>query len=218
MPLASLTGHDAGIEPFLSRPFALPPVVRVGGRQAIYRAGDPVDTVFEVVEGAVMLSSSLGDGRRQIVEIARAGAVIGFGAGAAQALDAESLVASALRPISRAALAGDRALEARVAAAALARHAMLEDHVLLLGRKAAVERVACFLLMLADPAKGRIELYGLTRQEIGDYLGLTIETVSRSISKLKAEGIIALDRFGALRVSDPEALRALAGRVVHTPI
>lgn len=200
----------------MSLPARPPVLVRVGPRQALYRAGDAADFLFEVAEGAVMLSSGLGDGRRQIVEIARAGAVIGFAAEAVQPLDAETLIASVLRPIGRAALAGDPALEARVSAAMLKRLAALEAHALLLGRKAAMERLASFLLMLADG--DRADLLGLTRQEIGDYLGLTIETVSRNVSRLRGQGVIALDRFGGVRIRDRVALMALTGRGGQTPM
>lgn len=75
--VSSLAGAAAGVAPLPFRTLSLPQVVRVPQRQAIYRAGDPVDMLFEVVEGAIMLSAGLGDGRRQIVEIARAGAVRG---------------------------------------------------------------------------------------------------------------------------------------------
>lgn len=211
--VSSVAGREAGVVSLPVRPAA---AVRVGPRQALYRAGDAADFLFEVVEGAVMLSSGLGDGRRQIVEIARAGAVIGFAAGRMQPLDAETLVASVLRPIGRATLAGDPALEQRVGAAMLKRMAALEEHTLLLGRKAAMERLASFLVWLSEG--DRVDLLGLTRQEIGDHLGLAIETVSRNVSRLRGLGVIALDRSGGVRIRDRAALKALSGRGDQTPM
>lgn len=211
-PASSPAGRDAGIVTVPFRAGAHPPILRLGQRQAVYRAGDPVEVLFEVIDGAVMLSVGLGDGRRQIVEIARRGAVVGFAAGKVQPLDAETLVATQLRVFGRSAMAADPALELRVNAAATARLAALEEHILLLGRKSALERVATFLLSFAEPERDRIDLCGLTRQEIGDHLGLTIETVSRNISRLKSQGLIAIDRSGAVRLRDRAALSALTGR------
>lgn len=211
--VSSVAGREAGV---VSLPVRPPALVRVGPRQALYRAGDAADFLFEVVEGAAMLSGGLGDGRRQIVEIARAGAVIGFAAGPTQPLDAETLVASILRPIGRATLVGDPALEQRVGAAMLKRMATLEEHTLLLGRKAAMERLASFLVWLSEG--DRVDLLGLTRQEIGDHLGLTIETVSRNVSRLRGLGVIALDRSGGVRIRDRAALKALSGRGGQTPM
>lgn len=215
LSVSPFAGRDAGI---VSVPFRVaqpPPLIRLGQRQAVFRAGDPVEVLFEVVEGAVMLSARLGDGRRQIVEIARPGAVIGLATGATQPLDAETLVATQLSAIGRAALAADRPLEARVGAAMLRRMAEMEQHVMLLGRKSALERVATFLAGFSSGESGRIDLIGLTRQEIGDYLGLTIETVSRNFSRLKALGVIAIDRFGGVRIRDAKALDRLTGRLAH---
>lgn len=218
IPAPSHAGRDAGVVSVPFRPGAQPPILRLGQRQAVYRAGDPVEVLFEVIDGAVMLSVGLGDGRRQIVEIARRGAVVGFAGTGVQPLDAETLAATQLRVFGRSALAADRALELRVNAAAMVRLAALEEHILLLGRKSALERVASFLISFAEPERDRIDLLGLTRQEIGDHLGLTIETVSRNISRLKGQGVISIDRAGTVRVRDRAALWALTGRSGQTPM
>ena len=86
----------------------------------------------------------------------------------------------------------DRGLGRLVYAALCDGLASAQDRMLLLGRKTAIERIASFLLMMADRRPdGRVEL-PMTRADIADYLGLTVETVSRILSQLKAEGVIAM--------------------------
>jgi CRP/FNR family transcriptional regulator len=87
--------------------------------------------------------------------------------------------------------------------------------MLLLGRKTALERVASFLLILMRrmQLKGRMDTVSLpmTRTDIGDYLGLTIETVSRSLSKLKRDRVVRFLTAQDLQIADPKRLAALAG-------
>ncbi len=101
----------------------------------------------------------------------------------------------------------------------------LRDHSVLLGRKSAFERVASFLTQLVpgrglgEQCRGRPEGEGdeavvritMTRQEIADYLGLTIETVSRIISDMKRKGFLAADRQDRLRIIDVCALCRRSG-------
>ena len=93
--------------------------------------------------------------------------------------------------------------------------AAAQNQMLLLGRKTALERVSTFLIDLPthDPARpgppGNVHL-PMTRAEIADYLGLTIETVSRIFTRLKTQGVIRLLSLTELRVERPDVLRALA--------
>ena len=93
--------------------------------------------------------------------------------------------------------------------------AAAENQMLLLGRKTAIERMASFLLFLPghDPARptapGHVRL-PMKRSEIADYLGLTIETVSRVLTRLKTQGVISLPSQNDLLVERPELLRAHA--------
>jgi CRP/FNR family transcriptional regulator, nitrogen fixation regulation protein len=88
--------------------------------------------------------------------------------------------------------------------------ARAQDHALLLGRRSAVEKVAAFLVewagRSADPATA---ILAMTRQDIADYLGLTIETVSRTLSQLEREAMIGFASARHIRLKDPRALRAL---------
>ncbi|WP_457300465.1 helix-turn-helix domain-containing protein, partial [Phyllobacterium sp. P5_D12] len=86
-----------------------------------------------------------------------------------------------------------------------------QEHLLVLGRQTAAERVAAFLLDLAERQGGleRVEL-PMSRMDIGDYLGLTIETVSRVFSKLKDKGIIALPTLRSAEIKKWNALQAMS--------
>jgi CRP/FNR family transcriptional regulator len=89
-----------------------------------------------------------------------------------------------------------------------------QKHVMILGQKDAMERVASFLLMLDERenrygAHDDIEL-PMTRAEIADYLGLTIETVSRMLTKLRKSGVIATPNAHLVRIVDPKGLRDIA--------
>jgi CRP/FNR family transcriptional regulator len=94
--------------------------------------------------------------------------------------------------------------------------AAAQDQMLLLGRKTATERVASFLLRLSERAvahgrPGNPISLPMTRAEIGDYLGLTLETVSRTMTQLRKLGAIDLDNVNVVRIASLETLRRLAG-------
>jgi CRP/FNR family nitrogen fixation transcriptional regulator len=137
----------------------------------------------------------LSDGRRQIGAFHLRGDVFGLESGPTHRLAAEAIIDTTVRLVKRSSLekaAGADVLVARKLWAITAselRHA--EDHMLLLGRKTAMERVATFLLEM----DGRLAVAGMMalpmcRRDIGDYLGLTLETVSRALSQLHAQGIL----------------------------
>jgi CRP/FNR family nitrogen fixation transcriptional regulator len=89
--------------------------------------------------------------------------------------------------------------------------ARAQHHAILLGRRSALEKVAAFLLTWAEQsacARGTIAL-AMTRQDIGDYLGLTIETVSRTLSQLERDDVIELPSVRQIKVKDLLALTLL---------
>ena len=89
--------------------------------------------------------------------------------------------------------------------------AQAQGHSLLLGRRGAMEKVASFLLTWATHSADRhIVHLAMTRQDIADYLGLTIETVSRSLSQLERDGVITLSSVREIRLKNIEALEDLA--------
>ena len=162
----------------------------------IFGEGEPAEYVYQVVEGAVRSYKLLSDGRRQIGAFHLAGDMFGFENGDAHRFTTEAIVDTAVRLVKRVSLAHVAESDAAIARDLLnmtainLRHA--EDHMLLLGRKTALERVATFLLeMDRRLAKAGMMALPMCRRDIGDYLGLTLETVSRALSELNDKGILA---------------------------
>jgi CRP/FNR family transcriptional regulator, nitrogen fixation regulation protein len=163
--------------------------------EEIYGEGEPSEYVYQVIRGAVRTYKLLNDGRRQIGAFLLPGDVFGLDPGSTHRLTAEAITDTTVRLVKRRSLEAAAGSDVRVAhqlwtmTAGDLRHA--EDHMLLLGRKTALERVATFLLeMDRRLAKAGMMALPMCRRDIGDYLGLTLETVSRALSQLSDEGIL----------------------------
>ncbi len=167
-----------------------------------YRAGaevfgeaEPAEYIYQVIDGAVRSYKLLSDGRRQIGAFHLVGDVFGLENGGVHRFTAEAIVDTTVRLAKRVSLANVAESDATVArdllnmTATNLRHA--EDHMLLLGRKTSLERVAAFLLEMDHrlTAAGIMAL-PMCRRDIADYLGLTLETVSRALSILQSQGIL----------------------------
>ncbi len=161
----------------------------------IYGEKEPADYIYQITAGAVRSYKLLSDGRRQIGAFHLVGDVFGLENGSFHRFTAEAIVDTSVRLIRRGSL--ERVAEADVSIARdllymttdNLQHA--EDHMLLLGRKTSLERVVAFLLEM----DGRLTAAGIMvlpmcRRDIADYLGLTLETVSRALSKLHEDGIL----------------------------
>jgi CRP-like cAMP-binding protein len=180
----------------------------------LFREGDPAERIYELVSGAVMLYKLLPDGRRQVVELISPKDVLGISSLPVYECSAETLVAGQAIVHDRAAVERNPELFRRLSARLQAQFCAMHEHAVLLGRKTALERVASFV-MHCVPGRGgygcpgpqggdnsiNVRL-GMTRQEIADYLGLTIETVSRAFSELRRRGIVAIDKQEQIRVND----------------
>lgn len=163
--------------------------------EEIYGEGEPSEYVYQVIRGAVRTYKLLSDGRRQIGAFHLAGDVFGLDPGTSHRLTAEAITDTTVRLVKRRSLEAAAGSNVRVAhnlwtmTASELRHA--EDHMLLLGRKTAMEKVATFLLeMDRRLAKAGMMALPMCRRDIGDYLGLTLETVSRALSQLNDQGIL----------------------------
>src|SRR5262249_26129679 len=189
----------------------------------VFPEGDPADTVFQIVSGSAMLYKLLPDGRRQIVEILAAGDVFGFSPNATHDVSAETLTAVRCVAFDRAEIECSPSLMSRLSARLYAQLCVLHEHVMLLGRKSSVERVATFLTRCV-PGRGGPDCPGpragsdradvrlaLTRYGIADYLGMTIETVSRSLAGLKRRGIVSISKIDEVSIHDVCALCHLTG-------
>ena len=161
----------------------------------IYGESEPADYIYQVVDGAVRSYKLLSDGRRQIGAFHLAGDIFGLENSTQHRFTAEAIVETTVRLIKRCSLEHVAETDVVVALDLLnmttrnLRHA--EEHMLLLGRKTSLERVAAFLLEMDRrlTAAGIIAL-PMSRRDIADYLGLTLETVSRALSCLHAKGIL----------------------------
>ena len=185
---------------------ARPPLLFAHGEE-IYAQGDMAGPLYRVEFGAVRLYRLLADGRRQISSFHLSGEVFGFEADGAHHFFADAIGATGLRPLAR--VAGDCSGE--IMQSALHCLVRAQEHLLVVGRQSAVERIAAFLLDMAE-RQGGLEQFDLpmSRTDIGDYLGLTIETVSRVISKLRAQGIIRLTGLRTVEISRRSVLTALS--------
>jgi CRP/FNR family transcriptional regulator, anaerobic regulatory protein len=192
---------------------------RVEAKEFVFAEGDAASHVYRVETGAVALFKVLIDGRRQIVGFAYPGDLVGLGAEGEHMMNAQAIKPTRLRclPISglHRSVAQDPTLYFQLYQAVARELASARDLMLTTGQRTATERVVSFLLALSrrnartgrDPAM--LEL-PMTRSDIGDFLGLTIETVSRTFTKLRAMGLIELVHSSEVKLIDIDALKSLA--------
>jgi CRP/FNR family nitrogen fixation transcriptional regulator len=181
--------------------------------EEIYAQDEEADLIYRVVSGVVRTSRLMSDGRRQVGDFYYPGDIFGLEPGDEHRFAAEALSDCVVLVLKQSALrtqADEEAL-ARVIWEATARELeRAQEHVLLLGRKSAFEKVASFLSDITRRGKGHQGDLPMSRQDIADYLGLTIETVSRTISKLQTAAIIEFEGCRHFRVRNDAALARLA--------
>jgi len=180
----------------------------------IYGEDEPAEYFYQVVSGAVRTYKVLSDGRRQIGAFHLPGDVFGLEAGAAHGFSAEAVTDSTIRVAKRSGMIALAARDSGIAAELWASTARslrgAQEHMLLLGRKNAEERVASFLLAMAGPAcPDQVIELPMSRQDIADYLGLTIETVSRTLTHLEAKSAIELPSSRRIVVKSRASLQRL---------
>ena len=188
-------------------------------RQTIIEEGQPADFLINVTAGTVKLFRTLSDGRVQIVGFLKRGDFLGVPTGGIYSVGAEAITkvetCNFSRPPFERMLTEFPTLERRLFELASTEVAAARDHLLLLGRKTARERVATFLNLMVDNARcGHaptpcIEL-PMTRAEIADYLGMTMETVSRVLGTFKSDGLIAAGSPSEISLLKPETLKKIA--------
>jgi CRP/FNR family transcriptional regulator, anaerobic regulatory protein len=187
--------------------------------RTILNAGEQAPVVGSIVRGVVKLVKMLPDGRSQMVGLLFAGDFVGDPS--RRAVEFEAIAATPVtlclfqrEPFARL-LRETPNLEQRLLDMTLGELDAAREMLLTLGRKSAREKVASFLLSLAGRAPmkdgGADVALPLTRAEIAEYLGLTIETVSRQMTKLRMEGVIAFEDPRAIRVPSLELLGHAAG-------
>jgi CRP/FNR family transcriptional regulator len=189
----------------------------------LYYEADTVTQLFQIETGVVRLTRVLEDGRRQVIAFGYPGDIVGFPAQGLHHTDCDALTETVLTPISRKVLDDsdqDPELHGQLVAAALREISAMQDHFMMLGRRSAPEKVACFLRVLLERIadKGReppvIDL-PMTRGDIADFLGLTTETVSRCLSALRKSGVVTMRGVNRIAVLDQAALCLRAEGTLH---
>ncbi len=185
----------------------------------VFREGDASDHLFSISNGAVKLYKLMPDGRRQIIDFLFSGDIFGLGVDGGYCYTAETITPTHLCRFTHrkldSLLVEIPRLERRMYAMAIKDLVAAQEQMLLLGRKTAREKVASFLVQLSRRAvqtglpASPIAL-PMSRADIADYLGLTIETVSRTFTQLKRDAIIALPASGHAVLDNWDALRELA--------
>jgi CRP-like cAMP-binding protein len=185
--------------------------------KTVFGDGDEARYSYKVVEGAVRLSKIMLDGRRQIAEFALPGDMFGFECGDTYGLSAEAVTPITLIRYSRTHIErlGEEFSDVRRELMAHLRHgwASAQAHLVMLGRQTAKERVAAFLVALATHRgvrSGQALDLPMSRQDIADYLGLTIETVCRTLTDFKSERVLSIPNRHQVVIRNLDALDSLA--------
>lgn len=184
--------------------------------EELFAEGDEADFFYKVVSGSIRSYKLLSDGRRQIDAFHLPGDIFGLEAGSEHRFTAEAVEGTTVLSFRRSRLAeltaSDPAFGEQVMVSMMRSLERAQDHMLLLGRKTAQEKLATFLLDMADRIADGADHVDLPMQraDIADHLGLTIETVSRTLTQLARDHLIGL-RSGsrAIDLCNIGALRCL---------
>ena len=213
-------GHDSATIAQSGHLDALVALERIGTRLSfsrnaeIYAEGDGSECWYKVVSGTVRVCKLLADGRRHIAEFCFSGDCFGLDGTEGRPYSAEAVDDVIIMRYRR--KPTEQLIDQNHALARLLREAMLRDlahahgHTLRLGRMTAAERVATFLLEMFE-RRDRTKALDLpmSRNDIADYLGLTIETVCRTLSGFKRDGTIAIPNPHRIELLDRDALEAI---------
>lgn len=194
--------------------------------QTLFGEQDAADYIFALVAGVVSCSQYMADGRRQIIAFLFPGDYIGMATGKCYSFAAEGVTEGEVCRFPR-----EPFIELLKSFDDFEQHFLMQvsnelaeaqKHVLILGQKDAVERVATFLLMLEERenrfGSDDVIEFPMTRVDMADYLGLTIETVSRSFTKLRKKGVIATPNTRVARILDHDALSRIASEEPPLPM
>lgn len=194
--------------------------LRLGAGQILFREGDPAGRVFTLTGGSLKLYKFLPDGRCHVVGFMYPGEFLGISIDDEHAFTAQVLEDSELCSFSRGRFDGflDKhpSMEAELYRMAAHELSAAQQQLVLLGRKTATERLASFLLLLADRSeqvtgkKSRFVSLPMNRADIADYLGLTKETVSRVLSTLRAAKLIRLRAVNEVEIQDRPTLEQVS--------
>jgi CRP-like cAMP-binding protein len=190
--------------------------ISVRRAQAICRQGDQTDFCWRVLTGCVRTVAWLGGGDRQIGEFLWPGALLGIDVAGVRCFDTEAVTDVTLRRYPRcmieAAAESDPGLASWLRGLVAGDLSSARKHIFLLGRKTAMQKITAFLLGLdcrSALSHGRVVELPMSRTDVADHLGMSIETVCRNLALLEREGTVAILRRG-IELRDREALQRLA--------
>jgi len=182
--------------------------------ETLFREADAAQYYFKVVQGALRSCKLLRDGRRHVGDFFLPGDFIGLDAEEQYSFSAEAIADTIVVRYARRSVEALAAQEPKIGRRLLsiACHSLntAQQQMLLLSRKTAEERIASFLMGIAERKGGTQIALPMTRTDIGDHLGLTMETVSRALAHLRNEGVIELKSSHDVRICNREALADLA--------
>ncbi len=199
----------------LARLASMTSEVRFRAPQTIIYEGDFAENAFNICKGVVRVTKMLPDGRRQITGFLFQGDFVGLTHQTSYTYSVEAVTDVELCRFPRKRLMGlfeeSPEMERRLLAMATDELSSAQEQILLLGRKTARERVASFIMRLSRLAEQRGETanpvtVAMSRADIADFLGLTIETVSRTLTRLSKDNLIKLENVHAIRILDQERL------------
>ncbi|MCK3780951.1 helix-turn-helix domain-containing protein [Ensifer sesbaniae] len=221
MSLQLITGQSTNFaveKPTLSSLFRRQPIERLAPGFAVFWEGDEARNIFEVVEGMLRVYRILNDGRRVILGFVRPGDLLGVSLKGHYLYTVEAITPVELRRLPKHHFESlserEPHLKEQLFSKLCDEMAAAQDQMVLFSRRSAEEKLAGFLLLMArGHVRNRRMLIDLpmTRLDIADYLGMTIETVSRTITKLSGCGVIATVERRAIALMNMDALIALAG-------
>ena len=186
--------------------------------EALFWEGDEAGQIFDVLEGVLRVYRIMPDGRRAIMGFIHPGDVLGVSFQNRYLFTAEAVTEVKVRRFGRgrffAMINETPALRPQLFAILCDEMSAAQDQMLLLGRKTAVERVASFLdgwgLRVASCQGGATRLdLPMTRNDLAEYLGLTVETISRALATLRKQAVVAVGADHVISVIDPARLAAI---------
>lgn len=205
--------------PYAVRGAPQSPVCKLSKHEMLFSEGDAGGRYYEVLDGVVCSFRILHDGRRQILSFSYPGDIVGIGHEQGCKCSCEAIKGATLRRIPAAAtqtsIEAQLELTRKLLDVAKTELAGMHDHFVMVGRKSSIEKIASFLLALArrgghEDARSVTFQLPMTRTDIADFLGLTIETVSRRLTTLRKLGVIDLPQITTVHVRDMDRLEELA--------
>jgi CRP-like cAMP-binding protein len=224
--LTSVRKLPKGIPPALAHCAVL---ARYTSGESIYRCTDKIEHWYQLVSGAARKSALSGDGRRHIVDFILPNDPFGLAAAGLRRFCVEALVPGTLiarfpRSAAERLADSDPEVGSYIREAAFTSIAHLQQRMVILARTSALEKVSAFLLEITDRSHSsstHAVLLPMSRYDIADYVGMAVETVSRTLTELRRSRVIAFRSARLVRIGDRGVLEDLAnglgGRGAHLP-